>query len=126
MPRISLYFALAFHVYSQTWGSLVDSFLYSTPNIVIDPANGLIIMGVEVVFNITGGFSDENNPVKSKIVMAFHLDSDMKCFKEACTWDNNEPTLKAAIKKVTDRIEAESKVSQGLGMPAMKQVLTGQ
>lgn len=114
------------HLCSQTWGPLVDSWLYSTPRIVVDPANGLVIIGVEIVLNITGGFSDENNPVKSKIVMAYHLDSDMKCFKEACTWDNSEPTLKAALKKVMDRIEAESKVSQGLGMPAMKQVLTGQ
>ena len=105
---------------------MVDSWLYDTPRVVVDPANALIIIGVELVMNITGGFSDENNPVKAKSVMALHLDSDMKCFKEVCSWDNNEPTLKAALKKVTDRIQAESKVSQGLGMPAMKQVLTGQ
>jgi len=105
----------------------VDSWLYATPRIVVDPAKAVIIVGVHHVLNITGGFSDENNPVKPKIVIAFHLDSDKKCFKTAGSWDNSEPTLKAALKKVSNRIEAESKAAQGLGMPAMEQVqLTGQ
>lgn len=105
----------------------MDSWLYSTPHIVVDTANALVILGVHAFVNITGGFADENNPVQSKIVMAFHLDRDMKCFKTAGSWDNNESTLKAILQKIQNRIEAETKASQGVGMQAMAQAkLTGQ
>lgn len=94
----------------------------------MDPEHAIVIIGVSHVANITAGFSDENNPVHNDLVLVYHLDNDMKCYKVVASWDNNNPLLLAAIAKVSTKIEAENKAAQGVGMHATHQQvkLTGQ
>ena len=60
---------------------MCGSFLYSEPTIAVDTNKSVIALTYQNFMNITGGFSDENNPIKFNSSTVFHLNEDKKCVK---------------------------------------------
>jgi len=115
-----------FDNHAKGWGSMVDSWIPVDPMVTVDTNNSIVLIAVPLVLNVTGGFSDENNPVHAHLGMCLHLDEDHKQVKSHLCWDNNEPTLKAAVAKVAKRLE-ESNKAVGIDLSsAMTGVVTGQ
>lgn len=105
---------------------MVGSWVAIDPMVTVDTNNSVILIAVPHVGNLTGGFRDENNPVLSYIAMCFHLNEDRKLIKSHLCWDNNNPTLKAAVAKVTKRLE-ESNRAMGIAHgPLQQSLVTGQ
>ena len=106
---------------------MVDSWIPVNPITIVDTSNSIIQITFDLVFNLTGGFKDENNAVKNALAVALHLNKDHKIIKWNLAWDNNDPALKAAVSKVTKRLESVSKAS-GIGVDdsRMEAMVTGQ
>ena len=68
-------------IFEANWSSMINSFLYSEPTIAVDTNKSVIAIAFQLCSNITGGFSDENNPVILNIAYCCHLNDDKKCVK---------------------------------------------
>lgn len=97
---------------------MVDSLFFANPIVAVDTNRSIIAVVSSIVINVTGGFKDENNPVNSNVAYVVHLDDNKKAVKLDICWDNDDPALQAAFSKVIKRLDAASKVSQGV-MPSL-------
>lgn len=77
---------------------MVDSLFFANPIVAVDTNRSVIAVVSSIVINVTGGFKDENNPVKSNVAYVVHLDDNWKkAIKFDIAWDNNDPALQAAL-----------------------------
>ncbi|KAL7541344.1 hypothetical protein ACHAXR_010829, partial [Thalassiosira sp. AJA248-18] len=96
------------------WGFMLESFVIPEPTVVVDTNRSIVAMSMPIVSNVTGGLRDENNAVLNNVTYVCHLNEDKKCFKWHICWDNNNPDLKAAVAKVMQKLNATSKISDGV------------
>jgi len=115
-----------FGLLEKGWGFMLDSWIAVNPLVTVDTNNSIVLIALPHVGNITGGFSDENNAVFVSGAFVLYLNEDHKLIKSHLWWDNNEPTLQAAVAKVAKRLEASNK-AMGIDLgSAMTGVVTGQ
>ena len=81
------------------------------PVTIVDTSNSIIQITFDLVLNLTGGFKDENNAVKTTLAIALHLNKDHKIIKWNLAWDNNDPALNAAVSKITKRLDSSNKAA---------------
>lgn len=102
---------------TKNWSSMVDSFVYSDPTIAVDTDRSVIVAAFQLCINVTGGLSDENNPVQNNVVYVYHLNKEKKCIKWHMCWNHNKPELQAAFAKVMKKLEAVEKVPMVKAVP---------
>jgi len=90
--------------FETTWGFMASSWFMPTPTVVVDEDHAIVTISGGCVVNITGKLGDENNPVSNPMLFVMTLNDDKKCIKWEAYWDNSEPSVKAALAKVSARL----------------------
>lgn len=69
-------------IVSKDWGSMVTNCLYAEPIVAVDTSRSIVAIVATIFLNVTGGLSDESNPVMNNCTYIMHLNEDKKC----CKW----------------------------------------
>lgn len=115
-----------FDILEKGWGLNADDWIPISPIVAVDTNNSILAFAFNHCVNITGGFAGETNLHTTTLAYCLHLDEDKKITKVNICWDNKHPDLVAIFAKLTPKMEAAAKVSQGVGGTAMQGILSGQ
>lgn len=107
-----LYFAqgegnpsILFDDISNTWGRLVNEWMYGKPFVCVDTEASEIIMMMQLTVNVSGGLPNETNLFQASGAQRIKLNDDMKVTYWKAVWDNNEdPEMQKAITKVLSKL----------------------
>jgi hypothetical protein len=93
-------------VFQKTWGFMVSSAKLCTPHVLVDTTNSKVIIMSDLVINIDGGLPGQAHLVQNKICFNFTLEGGKACTWD-CYWNNEEPTMLAALSEVSAALKAQ-------------------
>ena len=106
---------------------MISSWIPVDPTVVVDTTHRIIAISFDVVANITGGLSDENNSMQLHHAILVHLNKEHKVFKARVFWDNNDATLQAVVCKIKAKLSTTTNEKlHAIHSRGKEAVMTGQ